>query len=140
MSGEFCWQQRNGTSLQELGKCPLPSCGVETQKKIIRSVFILYTHWDHLMSTACTIEHYIRIFTCKDCKNAPIHNNVVQCKVAGYQECTTASSFFCIPANSFLLCRDNQLSEGAGDTGTGTNLFTASLGGSEQHLILLSSF
>lgn len=80
MSAEFHWHHRNGTSIQELGKCSLLSCSVETLKNYQINLYPLYSlgsSYIHCMH--CIMLH--QSFTCKDCRNTPIHHNAVQCKV-----------------------------------------------------------
>lgn len=80
MSAEFHWHHRNGTSIQELGKCSLLSCSVETLKNYQINLYPLYSlgsSYIHCMH--CIMLH--QSFTCKDCRNTPIHHNAVQYKV-----------------------------------------------------------
>lgn len=80
MSAEFHWHHRNGTSIQELGRCSLLSCSVETLKNYQINLYPLYSlgsSYIHCMH--CIMLH--QSFTCKDCRNTPIHHNAVQYKV-----------------------------------------------------------
>lgn len=90
MSAEFHWQHRNGTSIQELGRCSLLSCSVETLKNYQINLYPLYSlgsSYIHCMH--CIMLH--QSFTCKDYRNTPIHHNAVQ-----YEVLWLTLSVFCL--------------------------------------------